>query len=113
LPPGLQLGGFLLLALGLAPGKPQADVWSRQPPAEAAPTAITTEAEAYRWLLDRILASPGRQLTASGRELATLAGVAPATFANWLKRWGAEKKIAAVRSGNKTVFTLPKVRQVA
>jgi hypothetical protein len=39
------------------------------------------EADAYRWLIDGILASSGRKLTASGRELATLAGIAPATFA--------------------------------
>jgi hypothetical protein len=112
LPFGLQLGGFLLLALGLAPGKPKPDPWTKKAEDKAAPTEIANEADAHRWLLDRILATPGRSLTTSGRELAGIAGIAPATFAVWLKKWAKEKKIVTARAGNKTVFTLPKLRQV-
>lgn len=81
-------------------------------PEEAAPTIITTEAEAYRWLLGRILQAPSRQLVASGRELAATSGVAPATFASWLKRWTAEGKIIPARSGNRTTYKLPKLKRV-
>ena len=112
-PLALQLGGFLLLAFGFAPAGREADPWTKRPEEEAAPINLAGEADAYRWLLDRILASPGRQLQSSGRELAAMAGIKPATFALWLKRWTAEKKIVAARSGKKTVFSLPKLRQVA
>jgi hypothetical protein len=114
LPLAFQIGGFLFLALGLAPGKPENDNWSEQPPVqEAATTTISTEAEAYRWLLGRILQAPNRQLIASGRTLAAMSGVAPATFASWLKKWATEGKVIPVRTGNRTTFTLPKIRRVA
>jgi hypothetical protein len=95
--------------LGYRRGAPQ------QPESEqaAAPTTITTEAQAYRWVLDQILQSPGRQLKSSGHELAAASGVAPSTMAKWVKGWKEEGRIGSERSGNRTTFTLPRVKRVA
>jgi hypothetical protein len=112
LPTAFLLGGFLFLALGLAPRKRQPANRMDQEPEQPAPAEISSEAAAYQWMLDRLLAAPGRQLTASGRELATMAGVAPATFAKWQRRWIEDGKIVTVRAGNKTCFSLPRLRSV-
>lgn len=85
--------------------------------APAAPRPLSntvgSDAEAHRWLVDRILAAPGRKLTTTGRELALLSGVPASTFAKRLNEWRAEGKIVTARFGNRTVFSLPHLRQVA
>jgi hypothetical protein len=112
LPLGLQIGGFILLALGLAPGKSESDAWDELPVKEE-PVKITTEAEAYRWLIGQIHQAPKRQLSKSGRAMAAQLGIPPSTLAKWIERWVAEKKVAKTQSGNTTVFSMPKIRRVA
>jgi hypothetical protein len=112
LPLAFQIGGFLLLALGLAPGKPEPDQSLERPTQEATPSHVSSEAQAYAWLYGQILQAPKRQLNRSGNACAAQIGVAPATFASWAKRWEAEGRVGKQRSGNSTVWSLPKLRSV-
>lgn len=113
LPLAFQIGGFLFLALGLAPGKLEVEVWDTQPAQEVEPIKISSEAEAYRWLFGQILNAPKRQLERSGNSCSEQIGIAKSTFAKWTKSWVAEGRIVATRKGNTTVWTLPKLRRVA
>lgn len=113
LPLALQIGGFVLLALGLAPGRPEPDIWSEPPAQEAEPIKLVAKDDVYRWLIGQIHQAPKRQLDRSGRAIAEQLGLPPSTFAKWVADWVAEKKIIRTQSGNSTVWSLPKVRRVA
>lgn len=107
-----QIGGFILLAYGLAPAKPEPDIWA-EPPAEAEVIRITSEDEAYRWLIAQILSAPKRKLQRSGRSMATEIGIAPSTFAKWAEKWQRDGKANRTVIGNDVVWTLPKLRRAA
>jgi hypothetical protein len=113
LPFALQLGGFVLLALGLAPAGQIPPARNIGAPEKTISTNMKGEEAALHWVVQQVFASPGRRLTASGRELAAATGVAPSTFALWMARWVSNGKLVAERSGNKTIYSLPIVRRIA